>query len=136
MTCAQLDPSAHAPCTSTTFFALTGLAASAGAVCTPSDPARTPATIVSVRKMLIGLLRDRLDKRLARSSSKFEESGGFVTQPHGDVTRARPCKIADQECTEKPRFPSGVFIAPRYSRWLPAARIRSATLSGCEARER
>jgi hypothetical protein len=51
--------------------------------------------------MLIGLLHDRLDKRLARFSSKFEESGGFVTQPHGDVTRARPCKIADQECTQK-----------------------------------
>jgi hypothetical protein len=29
--------------------------------------------------MLIGLLHDRLDKRLARSTSNFEESGGVVT---------------------------------------------------------
>jgi hypothetical protein len=39
--------------------------------------------------MLIGLLHDRLDQRFARFSSNFEESGSFVTQPHGDVTRAR-----------------------------------------------
>src|SRR6185369_6983578 len=110
MTCAQLDPSAHAPCTSTTFFALTGPAASAGAACTPSDPARRPATIVSVRKMRIGLLHDRFDKRLARSSSKFEESDGIVTQPHGDVTLRDLAKLRIRNARKKtPRFP-GAFL--------------------------
>ena len=31
------------------------------------------------RRRLIGLLHDRLDKRFARSSSNFDESGGIVT---------------------------------------------------------
>src|SRR6185312_7511482 len=94
MTCAQLDPSAHAPCTSTTFFALTGLAASAGAVCAPSDPKSTPATIVRVRRrIVINLLHDRLDERLARSTSNFEEDGGIVTQPHGEVTRPKAAEL-------------------------------------------
>jgi len=73
MTCAQLDPSAHAPCTNTTFLAFTGPAASA--VCAPSDPARMPAMTVSVCKVFIDLLRIRLS-RLIRN---FDESCSIVT---------------------------------------------------------
>jgi hypothetical protein len=59
--------------------------------------------------MLIGLLHDRLDKRLARSISKFEESGGAVTQPHGDVTEHNAAKLQVRIAQKKtPRFP-GAF---------------------------
>jgi hypothetical protein len=59
--------------------------------------------------MLIGLLHDRLDKRLARSSSKFEESDSIVTQAHGDVSRARPSKLQVRNARKKtPRVP-GAF---------------------------
>jgi hypothetical protein len=59
--------------------------------------------------MLIGLLHDRLDKRLARFSSNFEESGGIVTQPHSDVSHIRPSKLQIRIAHKKtPRFP-GAF---------------------------
>jgi hypothetical protein len=65
--------------------------------------------------MLIGLLHDRLDKRLARFSSTFEESGGIVTQPHGDVSRARPSKLQVRNARKKtPRFSRGVFAFSQY----------------------
>ena len=73
MTSAQLDPSAHAPCTSTTFFALTGGAACA--VCVLIDPARTPARTVSIRKVFIEILRIRLFRLI----SNFDESCAIVT---------------------------------------------------------
>ena len=103
--CAQLDPSAHAPCTSTTFFALMGPADGAGAVCAPSDPARTPATSVSIRKMRINVLH----LRLARFISKFAKSDGIVTERHADVTDYQTAKLQIRIAHKKtPRFP-GAF---------------------------
>jgi len=65
--------------------------------------------------MLIGLLHDRLDKRLARSSSKFEESDSIVTQPHGDVSRARPSKLQVRNARKKNAPVSrGVFAFSQY----------------------
>src|ERR1700675_2827024 len=59
MTSAQLEPSAHAPCTSTTFFAATGAAVCARASIPPNVPASTPiANAVTNRTIFIVQLRD------------------------------------------------------------------------------
>ncbi len=67
---------------------------------------------VSVRKVFIDLLRIRLS-RLIRN---FDESGSrYRYGCHADVTRARPRKIADQECAQKNAPVSrGVFAFSQY----------------------
>jgi hypothetical protein len=59
--------------------------------------------------MLIGLLHDRLDRRLARFSSKFEESGGIVTQPHGGVTARGLAKLRVRNARKKTPRGTGAF---------------------------
>src|SRR5438477_9859648 len=56
MTSAQLEPSAHAPCTSTTLRASTGAAGWACASNPPSVPVSAPATnVATTRKFIIDL---------------------------------------------------------------------------------
>jgi hypothetical protein len=64
--------------------------------------------------MLIGLLHNRLDKWLARSSSKFEESGGVVTQPHGDVTEHDAAKLQIRIARKNAPVSRGVFAFSQY----------------------
>jgi hypothetical protein len=65
--------------------------------------------------MLISLLHDRLDKRLARSTSNFEEDGGIVTQPHSEVTGHKAAKLQIRIAHEKrPGFFRGVFAFSQY----------------------
>src|SRR3954454_19724526 len=117
MTCAQLDPSAHAPCTSTTFLAFTGAAASA--VCAANDPARMPATTVSVRKIFIDLLRIRLS-RLIRN---FDESCSIVTAFTPTCPAPVLAKLRIRNARKKrPGFPGRFRVQPISAESLIALR--------------